>query len=250
MDWYRSFQELAENEPEGLAWSRKYVARGSRVLVMAPHGGWIEPFTCDLAALIAGEEFSFYAFRGLGTPGGSSLHLTSHRFDEPTALQAAAEAERVVAIHGEGSRDRPFVMVGGLWRRFCREVAGALTEAGFPVEEPRPGLGGKNLLNVCNRGGRGGGGQLEISENLRRGLRKDEGTRARFVEVIRGVLLDLESAGAPGDRHRPNPRATEGSGPAATSGGGTPRSWRTWERPTREGGGPQPPARSRPGAPP
>lgn len=194
MDSYRNFQELAKREPEGSAWSREYVPRGSRILVMAPHGGWIEPFTCDLAALVAGEDFSFYAFRGVGSSEGSSLHLTSHRFDEPTALQAAAEAERVVAIHGERTRDRPFVMVGGLWNRFCRELSEALAEAGFPVEEPRPGLGGKNLLNVCNRGGRGGGGQLEISENLRRGLGKDEGTRARFVEVIRGVLLDLESS--------------------------------------------------------
>ena len=193
MDCYRNFQELAKHEPEGSAWSTEYVPRGSRILVMAPHGGWIEPFTCDLAALVAGEEFSFYAFRGFGSPGGQTLHLTSHRFDEPTALQAAAEAQRVVAIHGERTRDRPFVMVGGLWDRFCRELSEALAEAGFPVKEPRPGLGGRNPRNICNRGGRGGGGQLEISEGLRRALRQDHGTKGRFVEVIRAVLLKFES---------------------------------------------------------
>lgn len=178
-----------------MAWEAKYVFRGSRILVMAPHGGWIEPFTCDLAALVAGEEFSFYAFRGVGSPGGPSLHLTSHRFDEPTAVRAASEAARVVAIHGERTRDRPFVMVGGLWGRFCREMAGGLEEGGFPVEPPRPGLGGRNPRNICNRGGGGGGGQLEISEGLRRSLRRDEALKRAFVEVVRGVLLELECEG-------------------------------------------------------
>jgi phage replication-related protein YjqB (UPF0714/DUF867 family) len=192
---YRSFQELARDHQEGVAWKTEYVFRGSRILVMAPHGGWIEPFTCDLAALVAREDLSFYAFRGVGSPGGPSLHLTSHRFDEPTALRAASEADRVVAIHGERTRERPFVMVGGLWARFRREMAGRLAEGGFPVEPPRPGLGGRNPRNICNRGSRGGGGQLEISEGLRRSLRRDEGLKGAFVEAVRGVLLELESRG-------------------------------------------------------
>jgi phage replication-related protein YjqB (UPF0714/DUF867 family) len=193
VDRYRSFQELARDHQEGLAWEMEYVFRGSRILVMAPHGGWIEPFTCQLAALLAGEDLSLYTFRGVGSPGGGSLHLTSHRFDEPTALRAAREAERVVAIHGERTRDRPFVMVGGLWDRFRREMAGGLVSGGFPVEPPRPGLGGRNPRNICNRGSCGGGGQLEISEGLRRSLLRDEALRGAFVEAVRGVLLELES---------------------------------------------------------
>jgi phage replication-related protein YjqB (UPF0714/DUF867 family) len=200
VDRYRSFQELAKDHQEGVAWKREYVFRGSRILVMAPHGGWIEPITCELAALVAGEEFSFYAFRGVGAPGGGSLHLTSHRFDEPTALRAAGEADRVVAIHGERTRARPFVMVGGLWQRFTREMARGLWEAGFPVEAPRPGLGGRNPRNICNRGSCGGGGQLEISEGLRRSLRRDEGVKEAFVEAVRGVLLELESRAGTRDK--------------------------------------------------
>jgi phage replication-related protein YjqB (UPF0714/DUF867 family) len=195
-DAYQCFAELAGSEEEGVAWSREYIPRGSRILVMAPHGGWIEPMTCSLAQLVAGEEFSFYAFRGLGLPGTANLHLTSHRFDEPVALRAVAEAERVVAIHGEGTRGRPFVMIGGLWDRFCRELADALSSEDFPVEGPRPGLGGRNPRNICNRGSRGGGGQLEISEGFRRAIREDGREMERFVEAIRGVLLKLESDGS------------------------------------------------------
>ncbi len=196
-DLYRSFAELVATQREGVAWSREYIPRESRILVMAPHGGWIEPMTCELARLVAGEDFSFYAFRALGPAHEGDLHLTSHRFDEPLALRAAAEAEWVVAIHGEGTRDRPFAMIGGRWKGFRHEMTGALGRARFPVEGPRPGLRGRNPRNICNRGRRGGGGQLEISEGLRRSLRQDRRSMERFVEVIRTVLLELEAGPRP-----------------------------------------------------
>ncbi len=114
-DTYKSFQELKAQEREGEDWTREYISRGSRILVMAPHGGWIEPFTSELARAVAGNDLSLYTFQGLKERGNESLHLTSHRFDEPLGLRAASAAHWVLAIHGERSPDRPFVMVGGLW---------------------------------------------------------------------------------------------------------------------------------------
>ena len=151
-DPYRDFRELERAEPEGDAWTRDYVSRGSRTLVMAPHGGWIEPFTAELARAVAGNYFSLYAFQGLKKRGNESLHLTSHRFDEPLALQAVASAEWVVAIHGERSSDREFVMVGGLWQLFRESLAETLEGADIAVVSPREGLGGVNPRNICNRG--------------------------------------------------------------------------------------------------
>ncbi|MGD2121806.1 MAG: poly-gamma-glutamate hydrolase family protein [Gemmatimonadota bacterium] len=193
-DTYQSFGELASYEREGEDWTRDFVDRGSRILIMAPHGGWIEPFTAELARGVAGNDMSFYAFQGLKDRGNSKLHLTSHRFDEPLALRAVSSAQWVLAIHGEKSSWESFVMVGGLWDAFRKRMTAAFREAGIRVERPRDGLGGVNPDNICNRGESGTGGQLEISEGLRESLRADPETFRSFVELVRGVLLNAEAA--------------------------------------------------------
>ena len=99
-DRYRDFGELALQEEEGEDWTLEYMDRGSRILVMAPHGGWIEPFTTELARAMAGEDLSFYTFRGIKPEENHTLHLTSHRFDVPVALKAAGRSEAVLAVHG------------------------------------------------------------------------------------------------------------------------------------------------------
>ena len=194
-DTYADFRDLEAHQAEGLDWRREYLSRGSRILVMAPHGGWIEPFTTELAWAIAGSEFSFYTFQGIKSRGSDKLHLTSHRFDEPVALDAASESQSILAVHGEKSRGRAFTMVGGRRTLLRDALVEALGETGFPVEEPRPGLRGENPLNICNRGRSGAGGQLEISEGLRAVFRREASELERFVEAVRGVILELEVAG-------------------------------------------------------
>lgn len=188
-DRYHSFAELEERETEGRSWSREYRPRASRFLIMAPHGGWIEPFTSELAEAVAGTDLSFYTFKGIRDGSSRALHLTSHRFDEPLALEAARKAQVVVAIHGEKTRDEAFVMVGGAHPVLRQKLSEALTRAGFQVKRPRVGLGGKNPRNICNRGSAGAGVQLEVSEALRRELRTQSRLLDRFTETVRGVLL-------------------------------------------------------------
>lgn len=189
-DYYQSFGELEKQEREGEDWTRELVSRDPDILILAPHGGWIEPYTAEIARAVAGNDLSFYAFQGLKDGKNDRLHLTSHRFDEPLGLQAALSARWVLGIHGERSSPGEFVMVGGLWTRFREEVTGALDGAGINVVSPRPGLDGLNPANICNRGLSGAGGQLEISEGLRRRLRKKPDELFRFVESVRRGLLD------------------------------------------------------------
>jgi len=191
-DTYRSFRELAEEEREGRDWVRDHESRGSRILVMAPHGGWIEPLTTELARAVAGGEFSFYSFRGIKEEGNARLHITSHRFDEPVALEAAAAADQVLAIHGERTEGRAFVMVGGGCERMRTVLSQALAEAGIPLQAPREGLDGRHRRNICNQGRLGTGGQLELSEGLRARFKGDPALQARFVQAVRRVLLPLE----------------------------------------------------------
>jgi len=191
-DTYQTFSELAENESEGGDWTRFYRDCGSHILVMAPHGGWIEPFTVELGEAIAALDLSFYSFQGLKPAGNHALHLTSHRFDEPLALSAASQADYVVAVHGERSGDEEFVMVGGGGDWLSLAIMKELIRSGFSAVNPRPGLGGRNPRNICNRGRLGGGVQLEISERLRGRLRDDPQDRDRFVAAVRKILLKTE----------------------------------------------------------
>lgn len=191
-DIYRSFRELEEAEREGEAWARDHENRGSRILVMAPHGGWIEPLTTEVALAVAGSDFSFYSFRGTREGGNARLHITGHRFDEPVALGAAAGADQVLAIHGERTLDRAFVMVGGRCDELRAGLEEALAEAGIPIRKPREGLDGRHRRNICNRGRLGTGGQLELSEGLRAQFRQETALQAIFVRAVRGVLIPLE----------------------------------------------------------
>ena len=216
-DTYQDFRELREAEREGVDWARVHEDRESRILIMAPHGGWIEPLTTEVARAMAGREFSFYTFMGLKEEGNQALHLTSHLFDEPLALDAASKADRVVAIHGERSRHGAFVMVGGRWDELGAALARVLEREGFPVREPREGLGGRHRRNICNRGRLGAGGQLEISEGLRAQFRQDAGRQTAFVRAVREVLLPFEEGlrgkGAGGDGGWPGKGADPSGGP-------------------------------------
>lgn len=200
-DTYKSFHELQSLEREGEDWAREYIDRGSPLLIMAPHGGWIEPFTTEVARAVAGDDLSFYTFLGLKESGNHTLHLTSHRFDEPLAQRAASSARWILTIHGERSSDRAFVMVGGLWRSFRRALVRAFEEAGIRVEGPREGLAGVNPKNICNCGQAGAGGQLEISGGLRRALRQDPAGLARFAGVVRSALFHVEREGIVAESH-------------------------------------------------
>lgn len=176
-DIYDSFEALEAEEREGTDWRHEYLPRASRVLVMAPHGGWIEPLTSEVARAVAGVAFSLYTFEGIGPRGSHRLHLTSHRFDDPLALRATKECDVVLAVHGEQTRDASFAMVGGRWIELRNRLGLALEAAGFQVRDPRPGLRGENPRNICNRGRFGAGAQLEISEGLpgRRGTDRSKG---------------------------------------------------------------------------
>ena len=66
MDEYSCFVELAAREERGVDYeicARRKAT--SRVAVIAPHGGRIEPETSRIAENIAGAEFSLYCFLGL-----------------------------------------------------------------------------------------------------------------------------------------------------------------------------------------
>ncbi len=197
VDTYYDYKELFASTIYG----RDYVVLrregASRYVIMAPHGGGIEPGTSAIADSVAGHQHAFYAFKGIKPTGNRGLHLTSNRFDEPIGLQWAAKAEIVLTIHGcRGSAAG--VYVGGRHKALAAQLADRLNTAGFQAEiTRRPGLGGLHRDNICNRGERGMGVQLEITRGLRekmffhlnrRAVRTKTGVFDQFVTAVQKAL--------------------------------------------------------------
>jgi phage replication-related protein YjqB (UPF0714/DUF867 family) len=167
-DRYRNFVDLAAHEKEDLDFRIRSNERHGQAVVIAPHGGGIEPGTSELADAIAGADLSFYAFEGMKAKGNRVLHITSSHFDErlkPLALVAASPA--VVALHGELDCPDQVVFLGGLDKELGKRIRSALEAAGFAVRiHDDPNLQGVDKNNICNRGSSGRGVQLESPDDF------------------------------------------------------------------------------------
>ena len=185
---YRSFDELKSQETEGEDYQVRSHRRDGRVLIMAPHGGKIEPMTSEVAEGIAGDDYSFYSFEGLKAEGTGALHIESHLFDEPRSLQAVEKADMVVTVHGQLNHKEAFVMVGGLHVDLRSEIRRQLEAAGFQTRPPTEGLQGIDPGNLCNRGKWKGGVQLEISRKVRELLKTDASRLQLFADAVRKAI--------------------------------------------------------------
>lgn len=170
---YRDFTQLQANEQEGVDYLTRHRDGESVLLVMAPHGGGIEPGTGDIADAVAGRRHAFYCFKGIKPAGNRVLHIASNRFVDPLAERILQKVQWVLALHGCRGEE-PLILVGGRDTKRGAAILQALREADLPARRcERPGLRGLNPNNFCNRGRSGAGVQLEISLGLRRMLFTD-----------------------------------------------------------------------------
>lgn len=158
----------------------------SRIAILAPHGGAIEAGTSEIARAVAGSEFNLYLFEGLRASSNyATLHLTSHRFDEPRCLKLLARCDHVIAIHGCRG-DAPQALLGGLDHALRRQIGKAIAASGIEARLAGHRYRGVHPQNICNRGRRGAGVQVELTSALRL-----ERTNHGIVTAIRSVLLRL-----------------------------------------------------------
>jgi phage replication-related protein YjqB (UPF0714/DUF867 family) len=189
-DRYSKFAELAAKEKLGTDYQIRFKDRGTPTVVLAPHGGWIEPGTSEITESIAGGDLSFYAFEGLRDRPHADLHITSSRFDEPMVLQLIAGAETAIAIHGRADDGDPkTTSLGGRNSALGDAVASCLKEAGFPVAAASYELSGRDPANICNRGSSGAGVQLELPRTLRDALVGDEVKLCSFSDAVRMAIF-------------------------------------------------------------
>jgi len=168
---YSSFEELQCHELLDKDYTLSLHDAGSRVTIIAPHGGKIEPRTSDLAKRIAGENYNLYCFEGIKEKGNACLHITSHRFDEPRAIKLVSKSELVVAVHA-CTGTAGLVHIGGLNKKLGSMIARELQNQDIGVSNNHPRFQGSNPDNICNRGATGIGVQLEVTRDLRDDLNK------------------------------------------------------------------------------
>ncbi|MDP2870094.1 poly-gamma-glutamate hydrolase family protein [Methyloversatilis sp.] len=184
-DRYRNFGELAAAHVDGRDYRITVKSRGSGIAVIAPHGGRIERGTSEVARAIAGEAFDLYLFEGcLPSLNFETLHLTSRHFDEPRALALLAGCHTVLAVHGVADTGQR-ALLGGRDCTLACAIADRLFVRGVRAQVSGHRYPGRDAANVCNRGSRGQGVQLELSDRLRGGA-----LEPAVVEAVRCALQD------------------------------------------------------------
>lgn len=186
-DRYLKFEDLAAEMQPDVDYRIRSEDRGTSVVILAPHGGSIEPETAEIAEAIAGADLSFYAFEALKAGAHGDFHITSHRFDEPGALDLVGRSSIAVAIHGRKDDGSDTVWMGGRAKGLRDAIATSLREAGF-CAELNTTLPGVHETNICNRTLSGEGVQLELPRSLRRKLATEQNTLENFCVAIRSAI--------------------------------------------------------------
>ncbi len=147
-------------------------------LLIAPHGGGIEPGSSDIMRAVAeAGGWAWYEFAGFLRKGNQKeLHIPSTNFDEPTLKSMLPQTGFVVTFHGASESAEPIVYIGGKWERGRRIVVDSINR-GFAAHGIRAAdaidnavaghLGGLDDSNIVNRGRRAEGVQLEFSRGAR-----------------------------------------------------------------------------------
>jgi len=147
-------------------------------LLIAPHGGGIEPGSSEIMRAVAElGGWAWYEFAGFLRQGNKeALHITSADFDEPTLKAMLPQAGFVVAFHGSSESKEPLVYVGGKWK-LGRQTISASINAAFREHGIRaldaidhdvaPHLRGLGDSSVTNCGKRAQGVQLEFTRAAR-----------------------------------------------------------------------------------
>jgi phage replication-related protein YjqB (UPF0714/DUF867 family) len=196
-DKYRNFNQLQKAE-QADAYRIVAFANDSKIAIIAPHAGGIEPGTSELARAIAGSDLSLYLFEGRKADHNRDLHITSTNFDEPSGVALVRQSTVVIALHGEKDEEHAIAYIGGRDAQTAGKIRAQLEAAGFDVRTHESAeLQGTHPDNICNGGVTSAGVQLELSKALRLEFfpsLQEKGRaapRKRFYEFANAIRLAL-----------------------------------------------------------
>lgn len=148
----------------------------SRMLIVAPHGGRIEPGTAQIADAIAGDTHSFYSLYTFYSTRKQNdiddiFHITSDYYYEPHLSNMISHSLGVITIHG-CRESQEVVFIGGRNFRLKNIISCVLNEVNIMVDDQER-FSALSKNNICNRCITGEGIQLELSEVFRQSLFED-----------------------------------------------------------------------------
>ncbi len=174
---YTSFGEIIKNEVDGRDYLLKVSSIGSPVVILALHGGGIEPGTEEVAHEIHQTGEGLFVFSGIKRKGNNVLHVTSTLYDHPLALEIVKKSLFSISIHGFDGEEA-ITYLGGRCNKGISAIAEALDTAGFHVSvNPPSEIDGKDSKNIVNKNIRKKGVQVEISRGQRKTFFKEYGSR-------------------------------------------------------------------------
>jgi phage replication-related protein YjqB (UPF0714/DUF867 family) len=160
-------------------------AEGHKI-VLALHGGGIEPGTSEIALAVAGYHPATFAhatdcfglhdlwiFEGLLADCNSKLHVTSTHYDDPIASKLVQISKRCISLHGlKDAAANGKIQIGGLDTELMSTVLEELTAAGIPavIGNDDSDTNGSDPANICNKTTTGAGAQLEMGAAYRESL--------------------------------------------------------------------------------
>jgi phage replication-related protein YjqB (UPF0714/DUF867 family) len=193
-DTYKNFSELSRKRREGTDFkiTDKKTADTS-IAFVAPHGGKIEKGTSKVASGSANGVFCLYLFEGIMADKNKELHITSHHFDEPRALELVAKCGAVIGVHGrKDGGDTETIYLGGLDEDLIELIATGLCNAGFKIRAEGHDFPAKKNNNICNRGISGKGAQIELPYTLRDRLLKEPNKMNRLTNALYRVACEFK----------------------------------------------------------
>lgn len=172
-EWSQMVEKQATDAPE------------TEKIVMAIHGGGIEPGTSEIALAVAGYHpdtlvasvddlglHDFWLFEGLLPSGNGKLHVTASHYDDPIATELVQNARRCISLHGcSDTQANGKIQIGGRDLELRDIVLEELTIAGIPAEiTTNQMLGGCSPDNIANKTKILGCVQLEMGTSYRSSL--------------------------------------------------------------------------------
>lgn len=184
-------------------------------IVMAVHGGGIEPGTSEIALAAAGYHpatlmpvsdgqglYDFWIFEGLLSKRNGDLHVTASNYNEPIATELVKNTRRCISLHGctdtqarvSNTHPMGIIQIGGLDFEFRDLILSELTAAGIPAEiTNNDDLKGEEKENIGNKTQIGGCVQLEMGTSYRASL-FEANTRSRRKHTTNAEFWNLVGA--------------------------------------------------------
>lgn len=194
-------------------------------VVIALHGGGIEPGTSEIALAAAGYHpatltpasdgrglHDLWLFEGLLPRGNNDLHVTASNYNDPIAQELVRNARRCISLHGCSDRQAKvstnhpvgIIQIGGRDFELRQVAVEALLAAGILAEiTTNEALKGEEPDNIGNQTQTGGCVQLEMGTTYRATLfdintrpQRKHTTNAKFWRLVDALRQVMNSAPA------------------------------------------------------